>query len=103
MFGRTGELCPMYGRTGESCPNFKGYSLGVSQSHFVLLAGKQEMKEKRFNDGHISSCISGRLKHHKGFKWFRIDENITKESLKTLRDLQPYDEDSESRLKELLK
>lgn len=90
------------GRAGESGGNFKGYALGVSQTHFVLLVGNQDMKSKKFDDSAISKCILGKLKHHKGFKWFRIDENFDRSKLKTLRELIPFDQDSESRLNQLL-
>lgn len=90
------------GNTGVNNPNFIGYALGVNQSQFVLLSGEKDMKTKEFHNSSISACILGKRQTHRGFKWFRVDGNITKESLKTLRDLQPYDEDSESRLNQLL-
>lgn len=103
FFGRTGELSPMFGRTGELSNRFKGYSLGVSKTHFILLSGQKDMQEKGFHASAISYCISGSRPHHKGFKWFRIDKDFDKESLKTLKNLQPFDQDSAERLEELLK
>lgn len=90
------------GKAGENCYNFKGYSLGVSQTQYVLLVGKQDMKSKGFNPAHISYCISGKRQSHKGFIWSRIDKNFDRSNLQTLRDLIPFDEDSSDRLEELL-
>jgi hypothetical protein len=67
----TGELNPSFGKFGEQHNRFQGYSVGVNEEQFVILSGSKVMKECGFNQGSISSCISGNRPSHKGFTWTR--------------------------------
>lgn len=59
------------GKFGEQNGNFQGYSVGINEEQFVILCGEKEMNGCGFNQGNISSCISGRVNSHKGFRWTR--------------------------------
>lgn len=87
------EIC---GQGGENNPRFKGYSIGVNEHQIVVIAGKQQMKELGFSSGHISSCILGKAKSHKSFRWFRSTDLSEYKSL----NLTPFNEETRELLEQ---
>ncbi len=84
------------GQGGENGSNFKGYSIGVNENQIVILAGKKQMKENGFSQGNISSCISGKAKSHKSFRWFRSFDLSEYKSL----NLTPFNEETRELLEQ---
>lgn len=81
-------------QSGDKCPNFFGYSVGINDEQFVIVAGKIEMRELKFNPGHVSACISGTRRVHKSFTWTR-QTTINPEDF---IGLEPYNQLSAERL-----
>lgn len=111
MHGRTGEESPNYGREkteetrtklseagtgkfGEQHNSFQGYSVGINEELFVILAGMKEMKDCGFSQSHISACILGNRNSHKGFTWTRQNTLNPEE----FAGLTPFNELSAERL-----
>ena len=70
---RYGTDNPMYGKTGNLNPNYKGNVIATSliDGSVLVLSGRYDMISKGFDQGHISKCLSGKLKTHKGYTFKR--------------------------------
>jgi len=84
----SGEKNPMFGkkrpdlakrnkeiiRLGESHPNFKGVVVAtcLKTGNKLELRGGKEMEAAGFCPGHVSSCVTGKLRTHKQHTFIRI-------------------------------
>lgn len=73
---------------------FKGFTIGINSTHFIIAMGSKEITKFGFNQGLVSQCILGRKPSHKNFTWFR-SEKINKEIFK---NLSPFNSVSMARL-----
>lgn len=78
--------------------NFSGFSVGISKcrSKFIILAGTAELIDAGLDKGAVSSCISGRVKSHKNFFWYRMKVFNSED----FAGLSPVDQRSADRLEE---
>ncbi len=50
-----------------------GYSL--TSTKVIILQSTRQANKFGFDNGTISKCCNGKLKSHKGFKWYYLDDN----------------------------
>lgn len=70
-----GDKNHMTGRFGEKHHNFKGYvvATNIKTGEQMTFKNRNEIKDFGFHAGHVGSCITGKLKTHKGHTFKRID------------------------------
>lgn len=90
-----GENHHNFGKPGEQTAAFKGFSVGINKTHFVIFAGAKEAKACGFDSESIYRCISGKTRTHKKFTWSR-HETLNPSDF---AGLIPFNELSAERLK----
>lgn len=70
-----GTKNPSYGHTKELNKKYKGPILAtnVKTGEQLVLEGANDIQSKGFNRGHVSRCVLGSRKTHKGFTFKRVE------------------------------
>ncbi len=73
-----GENNPRFGKFGIESTVFKGnvYATNIKSGEIYELIGAKHMRELGFNPSHVSECINGHRKTHKGFTFKRISDIV---------------------------
>jgi len=60
---------------GSNNPNFKGYiqATNINTNESIIICGNLELEKLGFNSGHVSACIKGKRKNHKGYTFKRLE------------------------------
>ena len=91
MFGLKGKDSPAFGRkvtqqtknkisktltgkTGKLSTGFKGTTVAtnIETGAVIIMNGYLEIKNAGFNQSHVSECINGKRKSHKGYTFYRV-------------------------------
>ena len=72
-----GDKNPSFGQTKEKNKKYKGPILAtnIKTGEQLVLEGANDIEVKGFNRGHVSRCLLGTRKSHKGFTFKRVGEN----------------------------